>query len=167
MGRIAILIDGGYLDRILLDDFERARIDYKALSNKIAGDKERLRTYYYHCLPYQSNPPSDDERGRFSRAQRFFDQMENWPRFQVRMGRLMPIGIGDFTQKKVDVMFAVDLVQLSTSHQISDAALITGDSDMLPAIEIAKSTGVVITLYHGRQTRPHNELYQKVLLISQ
>ena len=50
----------------------------------------------------------------------------------------------------------VDLALLAAKHQITDAAIIAGDSDFLPAIEAAKSEGVVIHLYHGQY--PHRDL---------
>lgn len=63
MYRLAIFIDGGYVDKLT-----RAlgiRIDYAkfvdeiiaALSTKTPNALDLLRTYYYDCLPYQSNPP--------------------------------------------------------------------------------------------------------------
>jgi uncharacterized LabA/DUF88 family protein len=45
---------------------------------------------------------------------------------------------------------------LAAKHQISDAAILAGDSDFLPAIDAAKPEGVVIHLFHGE--RPHNDL---------
>ncbi len=75
MGRIAIFIDAGYLDKLLQREFDGARIDYVSLvreiSNRVSSEKELLRVYYYNCLPYQSIPPTDEERARFARAQSF------------------------------------------------------------------------------------------------
>ena len=58
MARLAIFIDGGYLDVLARDDF-RVWIDHRRLSAEItrtvaAGTAEPLdllRTYYYDCLP--------------------------------------------------------------------------------------------------------------------
>ena len=45
-GRAAVFLDGGYLDYVL-GMFYRARIDYGALAEKMAGPgHEILRTYY-------------------------------------------------------------------------------------------------------------------------
>jgi len=164
MGRVAIFIDGGYLDKVLETEFDRARIDYRKLSEKIVGNQDHLRTYYYHCLPYQSNPPTTDESDRFSRAQAFFYNLDRLPRFEVKQGRLAFRGFDSdgrpiFEQKKVDVMFSVDLVLLSVKTQITEAAIIAGDSDLLPAVEVAKREGVLIKLYHGNIQRPHTDLY--------
>lgn len=50
----------------------------------------------------------------------------------------------------------VDLVLLAAKGQISDAVILAGDSDFLPAIDAAKPEGVVIHLFHGN--RPHADL---------
>ena len=64
MNRIGIFIDGAYLQRVLKDEFGSTKIDFNLLAQKMAGGKEILRTYYYDCLPYKSNPPAKD--GTFS-----------------------------------------------------------------------------------------------------
>ena len=46
-GRVAIFIDGAYLEFVLRDEFHEARIDHQALSKHLAGDSDILRTYYY------------------------------------------------------------------------------------------------------------------------
>ena len=88
MSRIAIFIDAGYFQAMTRDEFGSPRIDFGKLATKIAGGKEILRTYYYDCLPYQSNPPTLEEANRFSKRQRFHYALAKNPRFQVRLGRL-------------------------------------------------------------------------------
>ena len=163
MSRIAIFIDGAYLDFLLREEFKLAKIDYESLATKLAGTYDRLRTYYYNCLPYQSNPPTAEEKERFGRKQSFYTILTRLPRFEVRLGRLAYRGIDGnsgkrvFEQKRVDIMLGVDLVLLSAKHQITHAALLAGDSDFLPAIAAAKNEGVLIHLFHGQ--RPHSELW--------
>jgi uncharacterized LabA/DUF88 family protein len=53
---------------------------------------------------------------------------------------------------------AVDPVKLSATHQINQAMLVTGDSDFVPAVEIAKTDGVLIQLYFS-QIAKSDELY--------
>ena len=48
---------------------------------------------------------------------------------------------------------------LAAKNHISDAVIIVGDSDFLPAIDAAKPEGIVIHLYHGQ--RPHTDLIAK------
>ena len=68
MGRIAIFIDAAYLQFMLKNEFGTARIDFQKLVTKIADGREILRSYYYDCEPYQSDPPTPQERDRFRRC---------------------------------------------------------------------------------------------------
>ncbi len=51
LSRIAIFIDGAYMDHTLRDEFSTARIDYQLLAEWMANGIDLLRTYYYNCLP--------------------------------------------------------------------------------------------------------------------
>jgi len=160
MSRVAIFIDGGYVDKVVEREFEGTRLDFLKLSSQAAGSDERLRTYYYHCPPFQSSPPTQEERDRVSRADAFFRQLTLLPRFEVRKGRLQKVG-GVFQQKKVDVLMAIDLVHLAATKQIQRAVLVTGDSDLVPAIELAKFEGVITDLYY-HPSAVHHELFEAV-----
>jgi uncharacterized LabA/DUF88 family protein len=161
--RIAIFIDGGYLDATTRSECGGIRIDYAKLAQKLAGGVEILRTYYYNCLPYQRSTPTPQESTRFAQAQKFHTALRALPRFEVREGMLVYRGNDDkgkpiYVQKGIDIQFGVDLVQLSAKQQISHAALIAGDSDFIPAIAVAKNEGVLIHLYHG--STPHRKLIE-------
>lgn len=158
MSRIAIFIDGGYLKKVL-KLFEEPRIDYLKFSERLVAGKERLRTYYYDCMPYRSNPPSAEETKRYAAMQRFVESLRRLPRFEVRLGRLAKRPSG-FEQKRVDVLFAVDLTRLSASRQIGQAALVTSDSDFVPAIQAAKDDGVLVQLYYSPRLSYNDELLQ-------
>ncbi len=162
--RVAIFVDGAYLDNVLKEEFRGARIDYQALSNSLAGEADILRTYYYHCPVYQGDPPAPEESERYSAQRRFFTALERLPRYEVRLGRLAHRGSDQsgnpiFEQKRVDIRLGVDLVQLAAKQVIQEAVLVAGDSDFIPAITAAKFEGALIPLYHG--TRPHSDLWQE------
>ena len=162
--RVAIFIDGAYLDYLLKDEFGMARIDFSALSKQIAGESDILRTYYYHCPSYQGNPPTQDERERYSAQRKFFDTLDRLPRYTVRLGRLAFRGFDDqgkprYEQKRVDILLGVDMVQLAAKQSIQEAVLLAGDSDFIPAVTAAKSEGVMVRLLHGE--RPHSDLWQE------
>lgn len=57
----------------------------------------------------------------------------------------------------MDILFAVDLVRLSATHQVDRCVLFTGDSDLVPAVEVAKDEGVVVQIYYSPRSI-HNEL---------
>lgn len=164
--KAAIFIDGACLERILKYEFELAQIEYDKLSSIMAGGREILRSYYYDCLPYQSSPPTEEEKERFSNKQRFFTYLERLPRYTVRLGKLAYRGTvrrkKKFEQKGIDTLLCVDMVNLATTHQISDVILLAGDSDYIPGIKIAKEHGVSVILYHSEnRSNYHYELWQQ------
>lgn len=162
MGRYAVFIDGGYVRKVL-QAFGEPRISYQKLSDYFAQGDERLRTYYYDCPPFQSREPSSAELERAQRFDGFISALgENVSRCQVRLGRLarriLPDGTERFEQKMVDVLLTVDLVRLSCERQIQRAVIIAGDSDFVPAIQVARDAGTIVQLYHGTTPLPHDEL---------
>lgn len=162
--RVAIFVDGRYLDRILKDDFNRARVDFRVLVSTMARGQDILRTYYYDCLPHQSDPPTQQERVRYAQARRFHDALRMLPRFEVRLGRLQrredSQGRPFYQQKRVDILLGVDMVQLAAKGHIREAVLLAGDSDFVPAVTAAKSEGVIVSLFHG--TACHGDLVREV-----
>ena len=160
-GRLAIFIDGGYPDRLARDVFG-VRPDYRRLNDEItaavrAGTAEAidlLRTFYYHCPPYQGNPPTEQEAERFARTRAFYQALRRLPRFEVREGCLAfrgtdAAGSPIFQQKRVDLQLGLDFALLAGKRQISHAALLSGDSDLIPAVAVAKQEGVSVWLVHG------------------
>jgi len=158
MDRAAVFIDGGYLARVLKDDYGEAAIDFRLLSEKLCQGCDRLRTYYYTCMPYQSSPPSAEEKARYAAMDRFIYSLKKIPRFEVRLGKLSYIH-GEFVQKRVDVLLSVDLVRMSWGRQIQRAVLLSGDSDLVPAVQAAKDAGVLTQVYYSRRS-VHDELLQ-------
>ena len=162
--RAAIFIDGAYLDRVRQDEFNGVRLNFQRMADVLTPDSSLLRAYYYDCPPYQDNPPSADQRNRYQERRKFFTALNRLPRFEVRLGRLErrqgPDGRPRFEQKRVDILLGVDMVQLAAKQRIEQAILITGDSDFIPAISVAKSEGVLVRLFHGDNC--HSELWQEV-----
>src|SRR3990172_12167767 len=98
-----------------------------------------LRTYYYHCLPYQSDPPTEEQKGRYASMHKFTTRLKELPRFEVRLGRLVYRGNdlhGNpiFQQKRVDNMIGVDMTLLAAKGKVDRVAIFTGDSDYIPSI---------------------------------
>ncbi|MBI4371813.1 MAG: NYN domain-containing protein [Elusimicrobia bacterium] len=165
MERSAIFIDAGYLSNVLKKDFPGIAVDFGKLAAELAVGSNLLRSYYYNCPPYQSNPPTKEESARKADADAFYAALKKLPRFEIRLGRLAKRAclycskIG-FQQKRADLMLGVDLVNLSARAQIAKAILIAGDSDFLPAVSVAKDNGVLIHLYHGGPQNPaHRDLF--------
>lgn len=167
MGRAAVFIDGGYVGALARDNLGGVRLDFGKLANHVIGGAELLRAYYYDCAPYQSNPPTPDEKARVKSKQSFFAALSSLPRFQVRQGKLEYRGTrGDgkpiFVQKRVDLMLGVDLLQLAATRQIDKACLVAGDSDFVPAIEMVKQHGVLVSLWHGPRGGAGNTVHREL-----
>jgi len=158
MDKAAVFIDGGYLARVLKDEYREVAIDFLALSEKLCQGCDRLRTYYYTCMPYQSSPPTTEEKARYAAMDRFVYSLKKIPRFEVRLGKLSYIR-GEFVQKRVDVLLSVDLVRMSWGRQIQRAVLLSGDSDLVPAVQAAKEAGILTQVYYSRKSF-HDELLQ-------
>ena len=171
MLRLAIFIDGAYLERVAKDI--QIRVDYGKLPTEIlsrvaartpAVAIELLRTYYYNSPPYQSNPPKPDEKRRFKNHRRFLDALKQLPSFEVRMGVVKYRGNDNqgqpiFQQKQVDLLLGLDFALLSAKRSITHAAVVTGDSDMVPAFEVARREGIAVWLFTGKTKTRARELW--------
>ena len=103
----AIFIDGGYL-RAILKKYDNFPLDYLEFSNKISKiiNAERLRTYYYDCLPILK----DENKIHYQKKKDFITKLMQLPRFDVKLGELQLIG-NSYKQKKIDVMMSLDIAK--------------------------------------------------------
>ena len=168
MPRAVVLLDGGYLSALLREEgtvvSKNLRtplpLNHEAFCDHLLKpDEERVRTYYYTCMPYQSDPPTNDEKERYRRHSQFIYNLKRCNRFEVRLGRLKRVR-DDFEQKRVDVLLSVDLVRMSWGKQIDRAILVTADSDFVPAVQAAKEAGVITKLAYSPDLPVNNELLE-------
>ncbi len=163
MNTAAVFIDGGYLHNVLKHVFKEPTIDYAKFCDALCTnvDAKRFRTYYYDCMPYQSAPPTPTERTQYAGKQRFFRYLQFCPRFDVRFGKMQKVGTTPPKQKRIDVLLSVEMVRMSWDHQIETAILVSGDSDLVPAVKATKDAGVITVVYHSRyspRVYAHDEL---------
>lgn len=164
MDKAAVFLDGGFFSKVRLR-LDKPIIDWVKLSDRICNDCQRLRTYFYDCMPYRDDPPTSDQKQRYSEKQRFIQGLQNLPRFEVRLGRLQrlvtPQGT-QYKQKGVDILLAIDLVRMAWRDRIAKAIIVTNDTDFIPAIKEAKDAGVIVQLYYYQDTafNIHQALYQ-------
>lgn len=169
MHRVGLFVDGGYLDKILDPMRHGRKIDYHLLLANIVSkaglDREIIRIYYYHCLPYQNDPPTAEQSLKLSGAQRFFRALQRTPRFEIRLGRLAYRGNDSegkpiYEQKRVDLLLGIDLTLHAAKRTLDEIFIIAGDSDFIPAIHAAKAEGIITYLAHGPY--PHDDLLDEV-----
>jgi uncharacterized LabA/DUF88 family protein len=142
LSRYAIMIDVGYIyasaGELLFST--AARRDYRVDADKLiqaltrhADDQVRgelLRVYWY-----------DAARDRVPTIhQRVIAQM---PWVKLRLGNLNARG----QQKGVDAQIRADMEALARHRAITDAVLVAGDEDMVPAVEAAQAFGVRVHLW--------------------
>jgi uncharacterized LabA/DUF88 family protein len=140
--RFAILVDVGYLyaaagDLLFGISSRRSyRVDaeklIKALEERAAACMrgELLRVYWFDAA--RDRVPTIDQR-----------VVAPLPRVKLRLGNLNKHN----QQKGVDAQIREDLETLARHGAVTDAILIAGDEDMLPAVEAAQTYGVRIHLW--------------------
>jgi len=142
VARYAIMVDVGYIYAAAAELlFEvKSRRDYrvdadrliKALTQLAASQLrgELLRVYWYDAA--KDRVPTID--------QRVIAQM-SW--VKLRLGNLNARG----QQKGVDAQIRADMEALARHRAITDAVLVAGDEDMVPAVEAAQAFGVRVHLW--------------------
>src|SRR6266487_3686057 len=142
VARYAIMVDVGYIyaaaAELVFD--ARSRREYRVNADKLiralsehAADKlrgELLRVYWYDAA--KDRVPTID--------QRVIAQM---PCVKLRLGNLNARG----QQKGVDAQIRADMEALARHRAITDAVLVAGDEDMVPAVEVAQAYGVRVHLW--------------------
>jgi uncharacterized LabA/DUF88 family protein len=158
---LAIFIDGGYLDKVAEHEL-RFWIDIAQFPHQVVrqvsqewGEEVGLfRTYYYHCPPWQPPHPTEEEQNRYASRRKFFDFLRSLPQFEMREGVLRSRGTDHegkpiFVQKRVDLMLGLDIAAHALRRDVRHVVLVSGDSDLIPAVERAKSEGLLVWLFHG------------------
>jgi uncharacterized LabA/DUF88 family protein len=142
LARFAIMVDVGYIyaaaGELLLGVTSRReyRVDAanliqaltKTADSQIRG--ELLRVYWYDAA--RDRVPTID--------QRVIAQMAS---VKLRLGNLNARG----QQKGVDAQIRADMEALARHRAITDAVLVAGDEDMVPAVEAAQAYGVRVHLW--------------------
>ena len=134
--KAAVLIDNYYLRKEVLDVYNgktgRFKLDYQRFSDSLCKsiDTTRLRTYIYDC--------------QVKKDQNFFKSLNLQDSFEIRLGELKEKDTGELTQKQVDVLIVMDLVQLALKGRVQHIILVSADSDFIPAVKFVKEEGVKV-----------------------
>ncbi len=133
--RVMIFIDGSNLYHVLKKNTDKRNLDYKKFSERLCGDRELIRTYYYN-IRHESpdNPRLAESQDRFLNALYETDYLE------VKLGIWKQRG-QTMVEKGVDVMIASDLISHAYEDHYDTAILVSGDADFYPALQVVKDTG--------------------------
>ena len=130
-----IFIDGSNLYHVLKQNTDKQNLDYKKFSEKLSGDRELIRTYYYNIRQESPDNPSLAES-----QDRFLNALYETDYLEVKLGIWKQRG-NTMVEKGVDVMIAADLIAHAYEDHYDTAILVSGDADFYPALQVVKDTG--------------------------
>jgi len=146
--RAIVFIDGNNLYKGLRECYAIERLDLEPFCKHIIQDRELVAIYYADANFIR-------ERGsdNYDRQQAYFSYIRKIKGLTFRRGyfntRTSPP-----TEKMADVYIATDIVDLCYKDQFDYAYLVSGDSDLAPAIDIAVRQGKrIINVYFENATR--------------
>jgi len=133
--KVAIFIDGSNLYHALKTNLKRHDLNFTEFTNKLCGNRNLFRIYYYNVLQDQSQWPEG-----YREQQEFLDILRKTPYLEVRLGGTK-VAQGIPVEKGIDIMLATDLLYFAWNDFYDVALLVSGDSDFAYALQAVKNMG--------------------------
>lgn len=120
----------------------------KLFEQFISSNQELIAVKYFSALV--SNVEKKDRQKKLLSA-----NQEN-PRFQLTLGKYLKKKIKcpncltrfkTYEEKETDVRLATQIVSDALQHNCDIAIIVSADSDMIPAVEIAKQAGIIVVIF--------------------
>lgn len=151
MRDVAIYIDGSNLVSNLQRRGWPPFIDVDYLAGKLAKNDKLVHILYSFSSPHPTKVPHDIRLAQ----QRYHDILRTKPSISLGEGWRPP---PDYEEKAVDVILAINFVMMARNDNYDIAYLITGDSDLTPAVEMVREIGKeVIIVYFWDKDKPKSE----------
>ncbi|MGA9070146.1 MAG: NYN domain-containing protein [Terracidiphilus sp.] len=183
MKKMVLMIDGGYLRVASRKAGIHFSPDFIEAFSKIcsAADEELFRSLYYDCAPYQGRKklPVSVTTQTFSDSDQWLTDLAKKDLMAVRLGILKFRGyklkktritgiaaltdadfVPVFEQKGVDMRIGLDIASYSVSKCVDRIGLVTADTDCVPAMKMARKSGVQVVLVSLPGTVVPSELAQ-------
>lgn len=166
--RAVVLIDGGHLRALARAAGHQHKPDYieKVAHASVLPDESLLRVLYYDCAPYigQTKLPVSGQPHEFKGSDHWMRQLAAKDLFAVRRGVLKFRGFKpkrtpivpqaltdadfapDFEQKGVDMRIGLDIASYASSRSVDRIILLSGDTDCLPAMKLARTAGLQVVI---------------------
>jgi len=152
-GRGVILMDGGYVENVsdVAEEEYGVEADIAKLSTKLADEFRinHVRTKFYHAYPYQDDTPTEEQQQLYAKRKSLYDAIDRKDdhefvdRGEVKKHRVNCWECDNhwetYGQKGVDVGIAVDLVDIAHRGRLDSVVLVSGDGDLVHAVESAKN----------------------------
>lgn len=163
--KTVLLIDGGYLRACCKTIYDNDLIENFA--NMCFAEGEYLfRIFYYDSPQFRGEVdlPVSGDKTNFKSNDKWLKELSEKPRFAVRQGTLgfrgwkpKKIPISDkalsdkdfspvFEQKGVDMRIGLDIASFSEKKSVDRILLVSGDTDMIPAMKQARKSGLEVGL---------------------
>ena len=189
--KIAVLIDGGHLRSYARKAKKSYVPDYiEKIGHACAlADEVIHRILYYDCPPFEGEAvqPVSGTKKAFSGSDQWLHELSRKDLFAVRTGVLkfrgfllrqsripftptVPLTDADFEakfeQKGVDMRIGLDMATLSADGSIDLIALVTNDTDCIPAMKHARRAGLQVALvvvpgYHPAPELPAHSDFRR------
>lgn len=168
---IAVLIDGGFARNNAQRAgraYNPAFIERLGRACALTGTEEIRRILYYDCALYQGSVrrPISGTAQVFTSNDAWLHDLSHKELFAVRRGVLkfrgwipktVPLIAGaggltdndfkpDFEQKGVDMRIGLDMANYSANRSVDLIALMTNDTDCIPAMKYARRAGLQVAL---------------------
>lgn len=155
MNKTVVMVDAGFLSKVSykLGDKHYFRYDLVKFAKRITGKQGLIfnHLFFYNAPPFQSKNPTQDERKRKENYDSFIQKLKQSKEVTIREGRVQRLKVDgkyEYTQKGVDTLLTMDLMNIPLEHpDIKQVVLIASDSDFVPIIERLKKLGIKIILY--------------------
>lgn len=181
MVKTVLLVDGGYLRASAKragKTYDNAFIE-KFCPTCFISDEYALRYYYYDAPLWRGKValPVSGNQTTFQASDAWLVELAKLERFAVRRGtmgfrgwkpRQMPIGGGALTdadfapifeQKGVDMRIGLDIATFADNRIADRILLVSGDTDMVPAMKHARKSGLEVGLVQlGNPTRTLHDM---------
>ena len=178
--KVATFIDGGYLRILVKQAGFRYTPEYieQIAHACLVPEESLLRTLYYDCRPYTGSLtlPVSGQSKRYRPDTRWLEVLAAKPQFAVRLGtlkfrgfrlkkeRIATAQLQDddfrprFEQKGVDMRLGLDIAHYANNRAVDRIILISGDTDCLPAMKVARMAGLQVVLIQFPKARLAGEL---------
>ena len=134
-----VFIDGGYVRDGFKKLLGHERIDFRRLADDSAHyfippvSGRVTRIYYYDAIVNASDDPD-----RYRKQSEYFHSIALVRSFEVKLGRLVKTGSGDYRQKGVDILISIDMLTKAFQNFYDIAVFIGGDDDFVDLVNAVK-----------------------------
>lgn len=178
-----LLIDGGCLRTKAKKDGHTYDPDFIEKVAKLCDKQQPLmRVLYYDCPMFSGKVklPISKQEYEFSHSSSWLDVLAAKPKFAVRKGSLKFRGYAlkksahgkdtlqdsdfspEFEQKGVDMRIGLDIATYSVGHLVDRILFLSEDTDLIPALKLARREGVEVYAVKLKNSRISTDLMMHV-----